>query len=63
MYTLIKKGGGHLSLIKRGNIGVKGDPKEKISQVTILLIKKEHYQFKQCNKLKTKIIGMCMKYT
>jgi hypothetical protein len=27
-------------LIKRGNISEKGDPKEKISQVTILLIKK-----------------------
>jgi hypothetical protein len=57
------KKNGHLPLIKRGNISVKGDPKEKTSQVTILLIKKEHYHFKQYNKLKTKIIGICMKDT
>jgi len=27
----LKRGGGHLPLIKRRNISVKGDPKEKIS--------------------------------
>jgi hypothetical protein len=52
-----------LPLIKRENIGVKEDPKEKISQVTILLIEKDHYHFKQYNKLKTKIIAICMKYS
>lgn len=50
MYPSQKKKG-HLLLLKRGNISVKGDPKEKISQVTILLMK-EHYHFKQYNKNK-----------
>jgi hypothetical protein len=50
-----------LLLIKRGNISVKGDPKEKISQVTVLLIKKNLVVSN--NITKTKITGICMKYT
>jgi hypothetical protein len=57
-----KKKKGHLLLIERGNISVKGDPKEKISQVTILLIKKKSILVLN-NIRKTKITGICRKYT
>jgi hypothetical protein len=59
MYPSQKKG--HMSLTRRGNISVKGDPIEKISQVTILLIKKS-IVISNKKQLK-KIIGICMKYT
>ena len=36
---------GHLLLLKRGNISVKGDPKEKITEVTILLMKERALSF------------------
>jgi len=53
----------HWSTIKRGHISVKGDTKENISPITILLNKKRALSFKQYNKLKTKIIGTCIKCT
>jgi hypothetical protein len=45
MYPSQKKDICHLSTIKRGHIGVKGDTIEKIQLVTNLLIKKRALSF------------------